>query len=258
MSELALATVILLAKTELANNKIMKILATKGKSFTIEWLYLKGADLHFNDDEALHLVIINNHLDTVKSILNIDENKKVLAKAMFFSIKEDNVEILKFILEYYDYMPRINIYFPELYRACVEKAAVKCMNYFKTIAKQEKIPINDEDYKPKIKNSPIKVTTSPVKVHTSPDKIVASPVKTKYTLDFIFQYSAADLDAFISQFTDKKYPNLNDKRYMAMYYLYDNYLLDKETEDLLVNNSDKFRQVLEISHSAQELRRQMY
>jgi hypothetical protein len=43
-----------------------------------------------------------------------------------------------------------------------------------------------------------------------------------------------------------------------MYYLYENNLLDKETENILVNNSDKFRQVLEHSHTAQELMQKLY
>lgn len=77
----------------------------------------------------------------------------------------------------------------------------------------------------------------------------------KYTLDFIFQYSPSELDTFISQFTDVKYENLYDKRYMAMYYLYQGNYLDQETENLLVNNN--FRKVLEISNSVQELRKNL-
>ena len=79
----------------------------------------------------------------------------------------------------------------------------------------------------------------------------------KYTLDFIFQYSPSELDTFISQFTDVKYENLYDKRYMTMYYLYENNMLDKETEGLLGGNSDKFRQALEVSNTAQELRNKL-
>jgi hypothetical protein len=76
----------------------------------------------------------------------------------------------------------------------------------------------------------------------------------KYTLDFIFKYSAAELDAFIAQFTNQKYENLYDKRYMAMYYLHENDMLDYETKILLSDNGDKFRKALEISNTAQELR----
>jgi hypothetical protein len=106
----------------------------------------------------------------------------------------------------------------------------------------------------KVGASPVKVAASPIK---SPVKVGASPVKTKFTLDFIFQYSASDLDSFISQFTETFYKNLYDKRYMTMYYLYQNGFLDQETEDLLVNNSARFREVLEISHTVDELRNRL-
>jgi predicted NAD-dependent protein-ADP-ribosyltransferase YbiA (DUF1768 family) len=77
----------------------------------------------------------------------------------------------------------------------------------------------------------------------------------KYSLDFIFKYSGSDLDTFIAQYTPQIYENLYDKRYMAMYYLYQGNYLDQETENLLVNNN--FRKVLEISNSVQELRKNL-
>jgi ankyrin repeat protein len=76
----------------------------------------------------------------------------------------------------------------------------------------------------------------------------------KYNLNHLFKYSEDDLDEFISQYTDQKYKNLYDKRYMAVYFLYQNNFLNKETEDLLVNNTDKFRKVLEYSNSEKQLK----
>jgi hypothetical protein len=71
---------------------------------------------------------------------------------------------------------------------------------------------------------------------------------------FIFKYFPSDLDAFIAQFTNQVYEDLADKRYMTMYYLYENNYLDRETENLLSSNSDKFRQALKFSNTIQELR----
>jgi len=79
-------------------------------------------------------------------------------------------------------------------------------------------------------------------------------IEHKFTLDNVFEYSSSDLDTFIAQYTVEKYEELYTKRYMVIYYLYQNNLLDKETEDLLVNNSERFRQVLETSNSSQVLR----
>jgi exonuclease V gamma subunit len=79
----------------------------------------------------------------------------------------------------------------------------------------------------------------------------------KYTLDIIFKYSAAELDSFIAQFTNQKYENLYDKRYMTMYYLHENDMLDYETKILLNDNGNKFREALEISNTAQELRKNL-
>jgi hypothetical protein len=81
--------------------------------------------------------------------------------------------------------------------------------------------------------------------------------KIKYTLNFIFKYFPSDLDAFIAQYTNEKYENIADKRYMTMYYLYENNFLDKETENLLGGNSDKFQKALQVSNTAQELRNNM-
>jgi len=80
----------------------------------------------------------------------------------------------------------------------------------------------------------------------------------KFTLYFIFKYSSSELDTFLSQFTKNVYDNLDDKRYMALYYLYENNLLDQESKTLLENNSEKFRELLKISNTAEELRNNLY
>ena len=76
----------------------------------------------------------------------------------------------------------------------------------------------------------------------------------KYTLDNIFQYTPQELDNFISDYTTDYYENLYDKRYMTMYYLYKNGLLDKKTENLFVGNSERFKKALKVSNNAQEVK----
>jgi len=75
----------------------------------------------------------------------------------------------------------------------------------------------------------------------------------KYSLDFIFNYTEYDLDTFIAQFTKTRYENIYDKRYMSIYYLYNNDMLDKETETLISNNTEKFKEALQTSNNVQEL-----
>jgi hypothetical protein len=75
-------------------------------------------------------------------------------------------------------------------------------------------------------------------------------IEHKFTLDNVFEYSPSDLDTFIAQYTVEKYEELYTKRYMVIYYLYQNNYLDQETEALVDNNKDRFLEVLKYSHSA--------
>lgn len=68
----------------------------------------------------------------------------------------------------------------------------------------------------------------------------------KYTLDIILQYTPDELDAFISQFTNKVYEIMDDKRYITMFYLYKYNLLDKE---MLINNE----KALNVSDNVRDL-----
>jgi hypothetical protein len=77
---------------------------------------------------------------------------------------------------------------------------------------------------------------------------------TKYSLEIIFDYSDSELDNFIKQFTTTQYENIYDKRYMTIYYLNENNLLDDEIITLLTNNNEKFIETLKTSNTAQEFR----
>jgi len=76
----------------------------------------------------------------------------------------------------------------------------------------------------------------------------------KYTLEFVYKYSRTDMQQYLTQYTTTIYEDINTLRYMVLYYLYENNLLDEKDAQLLINNSDKFEQILKLSNTAQELR----
>jgi len=75
-----------------------------------------------------------------------------------------------------------------------------------------------------------------------------------YFPENIYEYSSSEMNQYIATHTEEIYDNINDQRYMILYYLYQDDLLDEKDNELLVNNGTRFRQVLDVSNSAEELR----
>jgi len=78
---------------------------------------------------------------------------------------------------------------------------------------------------------------------------------TKYTFNDVFKYTNEDMDNFISQYTNQNYENINDRRYMTIYYLYENNMLNNEDEKLVTHSN--FLQILKQSNTAAKLRQKL-
>ena len=76
----------------------------------------------------------------------------------------------------------------------------------------------------------------------------------KNNLKFIYQYSASDLQKYVSNYTTEKYENIYDLRYMAIFILYEYNLLNNEDTALVYNNREIFRSILEQSDTIEQLR----
>jgi len=220
-------------------------LASENKNSNIaivKYLIAKGADITLNGYDAATTAKNSEIIVYFNSLIEDKEIKNEMVKS---AIRNGDFDIVVFLIENnFSLISEYGFWF-------IDTAVKASTNRDNTIAKNNEILIYLLN---NINIDTIRDYTKNMFPAESKRKILQRYLDGSmfYTLEIIYKYSPSELDNFISQFTNDYYKDINEKRYMTLYYLFQNDLLSPETEKIV--NHYNFNQILNQVNTAQELR----